>query len=101
VFGRLLIESPSLYVANRRILEQCRRFANWPLRMYLGIGTREAGSPEKDARVVKDLRALESILRGAGLGAKRLRICVEEGATHSEAAWAARFPQALGFLFPR
>ena len=30
-----------------------------------------------------------------------LRVVVEEGATHSEGAWAKRFPQALEFLYGR
>src|ERR1022692_1585906 len=36
VFGQLLIESPSLFVANRKILAECRKFRAWPLRVYLG-----------------------------------------------------------------
>lgn len=99
LFGRLLIESPSLYVANRKILEDCRRFQNWPARVYLGSGTREVGDPAKDARAVEDVRALESILRSAGFDRRRLKVDVEEGAPHSESAWARRFPAALEFLF--
>jgi hypothetical protein len=48
---------------------------------------------------VANVRALESILRHAGLGAKRLKVVVQEGATHSEHAWAERLPDALTFLF--
>src|SRR5216684_4428944 len=48
VFGRLLIESPSLFVANRKILDESRRFRSWPARTYLGMGTREVGQAEKD-----------------------------------------------------
>ncbi len=99
VFGRLLIESPSLFVANRRILEESRGFHNWPARMYLGIGTREAGNAEKDAKIVDDLRELEAILRQAGLDENRLKVRIDEGATHNESAWAARFPEALEFLY--
>lgn len=99
VFGRLLIESPSLFVANRKILEECRRFRAWPARTFLGMGTREVGLPEKDERVVGDVRELESILRNAGLDELRLKVRIEEGAAHSETAWAARFPEALAFLF--
>jgi predicted alpha/beta superfamily hydrolase len=99
VFGRLLIESPSLFVANGRILEECRRFRNWPTRLYLGMGTRETGNAEKDAKIVGDVRELETILREAGLDEQRLRVRVEEGASHSESAWAARFPEALEFLY--
>ena len=99
VFGRVLIESPSLFVANRKILAESRQFRSWPARMYLGMGTQEAGNAEKDAKFVADLRELESILRRAGSNEQRLRVRIDEGATHSEAAWAARFPEALEFLY--
>jgi predicted alpha/beta superfamily hydrolase len=99
VFGRLLIESPSLFVANRKILEECRSFRDWPQRIYLGIGTREVGNATKDERAVSDVRELERILRAGGLGEERLKVWIEEGATHNEAAWGARFPGALEFLY--
>jgi predicted alpha/beta superfamily hydrolase len=99
VFGRLLIESPSLFVANRQILEECRTFRDWPFRIYLGIGTREVGNPEKDVRTVQDVRELEKTLRSAGLRRQRLKVRIQEGAGHNEAAWGARFPEALEFLY--
>ena len=99
VFGRLLIESPSLFVANRTILEECRNFRKWPERVYLGIGTCEVGDPEKDRRAVRDVRELARILRRAGLTKPRLKMCIQEGARHSEGAWAGRFPGALEFLY--
>jgi predicted alpha/beta superfamily hydrolase len=99
VFGRLLIESPSLFVANGKILEECRRFRNWPTRLWLGMGTRETGNAEKDAKIVGDVGDLEAILREAGLDEQRLKVRIEEGATHTESAWAARFPEALEFLY--
>ena len=99
VFGRLLIESPSLFVANRKILDECRRFRNWPTRLYLGMGTRETGNAEKDAKIVGDVRELETILHSGGLDERRMRVRIEEGASHNEAAWAARFPEALEFLY--
>ena len=99
VFGRLLIESPSLFVANRKILEECRTVRDWPHRIYLGMGTREVGNPTKDEKMVNDVRELERILRIAGLGEARLKVWIEEGAAHNEAAWGARFPAALEFLY--
>jgi predicted alpha/beta superfamily hydrolase len=99
VFGRLLIESPSLFVANGKIVEECRSFRNWPTRLYLGMGTRETGNAEKDAKIVGDVRELETILRSAGLDEQRLKVRIEEGATHTESAWATRFPEALEFLY--
>ncbi len=99
VFGRLLIESPSVFVAKRKILEESRRARGWPQRMYLGVGTRETGQADKDERVVGDVRELEAILHESGLDELRLKVRVAEGATHSESAWAARFPEALEFLY--
>jgi predicted alpha/beta superfamily hydrolase len=99
IFGRLLIESPSLFVANRKILEESRRARSWPTRTYLGMGTREVGNAEKDAKVVADVHELEAILHEAGLNERRLKVRIDEGATHSESAWAARFPEALEFLY--
>ncbi len=98
-FGRLLIESPSLFVANRRILAESRKFEEWPLRLYLGMGTHEIGDPVKDEKITNDARQLASILQQAQLGESWLKVRIEEGASHSEAAWAARFPEALEFLF--
>jgi enterochelin esterase-like enzyme len=99
VFGRLLIESPSLFVAHRRILRKSWRSGDWPLRIYLAVGTREAGNPQKDERVVQDVRDLARNLRAAGLDDSRLRVRIEPDAPHHEAAWAGRFPEALEFLF--
>jgi len=99
MFGRLLVESPSLDVANGKILEESRGFQKWPARLYVGMGTREVGNAKKDAAIVDNVRQLERILRSANLDDKRLMVRIEEGATHSEASWAARFPEALEFLF--
>jgi len=99
IFGRLLIESPSLWVANRHVLREARKFRNWPARMFIGIDTREAGRDDKDQQTVESVRELERILRRAGLERDRLRVEIKDGATHSEGAWAARFPEALTFLF--
>lgn len=101
VFGRLLIESPSLYVGARYLLRKARRAQRWPARIYLGVGTAETTRPQVNAETVDNVRRLESILRTAGLGTKRLKVVVKEGATHSEDAWAARLPEALAFLFGR
>lgn len=99
VFGRLLLESPSLWVANRRILREGRVFAHWPQKVFLGVGTRETGRDDKDQQTVQSVCELASIMRRAGLDDRRLVVDIDEGATHSEGAWAKRFPQALEFLF--
>ena len=99
VFGRLLIESPSLYVGNGYLLRKARAAARWPSRIYLGVGTAETRRADWNQETVANVLALERILRARGLGPRRLRVRVEEGATHSEGAWAGRLPDALEFLF--
>jgi predicted alpha/beta superfamily hydrolase len=99
VFGRLLLESPSLYVGNRYLLRRARAAKRWPSRVYLGVGTAETRRADWNAETVANVLALERILRATGMGPRRLRVRVEEGATHSEGAWAARLPEALEFLF--
>jgi predicted alpha/beta superfamily hydrolase len=98
VFGSILIESPSLWVSNRQILREAREPRLWPHKIFLAIGTREVGREEKDRQSIENVRELERILRRSGLDDRRLRVEVAEGGTHSEAAWAARLPDALQFL---
>ena len=97
--GRLLVESPSLWASKRQLLRESRQVKMWPDRVYLATGTAEAGRKDKDQRMVNDVRALAANLRRAGLNDKRLRLVIEEDASHNEGAWAHRFPEALGFLF--
>jgi predicted alpha/beta superfamily hydrolase len=98
VFGSVLLESPSLWVSKRQILRAARAPRLWPHKIFLAIGTREIGREEKDRQTVENVRELERILRRSGLDDRRLRVEVAEGGTHSESAWAARFPDALRFL---
>lgn len=99
IFGKLLLESPSLYVGGEYLLGQALDVARWPGRIYLGVGTSETRSVERNQETVDNVRKLEFMLREAHLGPRRLRTVVEEGATHSEGAWAGRLPGALEFLF--
>jgi predicted alpha/beta superfamily hydrolase len=101
VFSRLLLESPSLFISNRRILKYSSRFRQWPAKVFLAMGTRESGREDKDRQVVEDARTLERNLRRAGLDESRLLVRIDEGASHNEGEWAKRFPEALGFLFGR
>jgi predicted alpha/beta superfamily hydrolase len=99
IFGRVLLESPSLFVSNRQLLKSSRAFRQWPARIFMAIGTMEAGNEDGDRRAVEDVRGLEHALRRAGLRDDRLLVKIDEGATHNEREWAKRFPEALAFLF--
>jgi enterochelin esterase-like enzyme len=105
LFGRLLIESPSFYVSDAKVLDLAGNWSPMPLKVYLGVGTNELGKkecgPESDGgEAVSDVRRLEDILKNKGLDGSRLRVNVEQCAVHDEDAWARRIPDALRFLFP-
>ena len=99
IFGHLLLESPSLFISNRQLLKFSRGFRQWPAKVFIAMGTRESGNEDRDRRVVEDVRELEHIMRRAGLREDRLRVKIDDGATHTEKEWAKRFPEALVFLF--
>jgi predicted alpha/beta superfamily hydrolase len=103
VFGRLLIESPSLYVSDAEVLKEAQSVEIWPSKIYMGIGTHEGlddpNDPKGNPEAVQDVRRLEHILRDKGVEERRLMIVVEEGGMHYETDWARRLPAALEFLY--
>ncbi len=67
--------------------------------MYVGIGTNEdAKDPQISTDVVKLVQELETDLRKKGMGPARLKVVVEEGGEHTEAAWVQAL--ARGDAFP-
>ena len=99
LIGRLLLESPSLWASGRQLVKESRSVRIWPERMFLAVGSAEAGSAERSRTVVDDVRELAAVMRRAVLSESRLRLVVKDGAGHNEAAWAERFPEALRFLY--
>lgn len=105
VFGRLLLESPSFYVADQRIEQVARRRRWTAARVYLGVGTNETGGECGDTgaanlEAVTGVRRMARLLRSRGLAERHLGVVVERCAGHTESAWAGRLPGALRFLFP-
>jgi predicted alpha/beta superfamily hydrolase len=105
MFGRLLIESPSIYVDDARILREAESVGEWPARLYVGAGTNEGGQPEcptdapDEPELVADVRRLERVLAGAGVHPTRIHVEITPCGEHHEGAWAARLPTALSFLY--
>ncbi len=94
--GALLVMSPSLWWDRRVLLDRYSTLTGrLPWRIWLDCGTAEGRD------TVRNVRALRSILLRKGWqGGGDLRYVEARDATHSEAAWAARMPDALRFLFP-
>ena len=90
-FGRLLLESPSLYAHDNYLLHEADRFNAWPRKIFIGVGS--INEP------VDDVQSLEAMLRHDGLGDSRLLVVKQQGAGHNEVAWSQRFPLALQFLY--
>ncbi|HEY0304873.1 MAG TPA: alpha/beta hydrolase-fold protein [Longimicrobiales bacterium] len=105
IFGKLLVESPSIYVDDYHILRDARPVKRWPQRIYLGAGTNEGNRTDcdpaspRDRELVNDLERFRRLLLDAGVAANRIDLTVTPCAVHNEQAWAARLPHALTFLF--
>jgi predicted alpha/beta superfamily hydrolase len=104
VFGRQLIESPSLYVDDAHIFRDAAGVTSWPGRIWLGVGTNEGGRPgcrpdAAEPELVRDVRRFARLLGAAGVDPSRVRVSVVPCAAHTESAWGARLPGALSFLF--
>jgi predicted alpha/beta superfamily hydrolase len=99
IFGRLAIMSPSLWWDRKIMLQRLRanihRRRSW---IWVDIGTREGryyNQTVANTRLLRD----ELIKRGWAEG-RDLGYYEDLGATHSERAWAHRFPMMLRYLFP-
>jgi len=92
-FRWLLLESPSLYVADDASLKMAAAQKWWPSRVYVGAGTDE-GEGDSKREMVDDVNKL---MRAVG---QRTATClvIANGAQHNEDAWRARLPFALRFL---
>jgi predicted alpha/beta superfamily hydrolase len=110
LFGKALIESPSLQVGNGRLLRDAADAAMLPDRIYIGMGGEEAAIPPGAPPAIRE--RIARINAGLVVGAKRLRdrlataltgpivkLVIDPTAHHGEDAWAKRLPTALTFLF--
>lgn len=95
-FGFVGAMSPSIWFANRALLERLAAAPRWTGRVYLDIGTAEG------ARHVRNAREAVAVLeRRASRGRGHLLYVEDPDATHGETAWATRFEHAFRFLLTR
>ncbi len=99
IFGHVLIESPVLWIGDDQLIKDCEKAKQLPPKMYVGIGTAETTDQQPSAEIVKSVEELEKVLRNKGMGPSRLKVVLDEGAQHNEAAWSRRLPEALLFLY--
>lgn len=95
-FGRLAVMSPSTWWDRRMIIRYVCSLEEKPqTRIWLDIGTGEGKVAHRDA-----LRLRDSLVARGWQSGVDLAFHEEEGAPHSEAAWARRVGSVLRFLFP-
>jgi predicted alpha/beta superfamily hydrolase len=97
VFGRVAGFSGAYWIGGRGLVAQVTKGGFSPLtRVYLDVGTKEAGPEDKNRQMVQDSRDLADALKASGV--THLRLVVDEGAAHNEGAWARRFGPAYQWL---
>ncbi len=116
LFGKVLAESMSGLSAgaggtsatggHAKSLEFFSKYATFPGEIYLGMGAAEMGTDadaknqDGNAALVTGVQALAALIKQKNPAAK-VMLRIGENDTHSETAWAKRFPEAIKFLFPR
>lgn len=91
-FGSAGVMSPALWFANGAVFRFLKAAPFVPGKIYLDVGTREG------AGELRDVWRLYRQLRRKGYRRSKVRLVVERGGQHREAAWARRLPGELRFL---
>jgi predicted alpha/beta superfamily hydrolase len=99
VFGKIGAMSPSLWWADRRVLEDLSVVRD-DLRIWLDMGQHEGGTPEESEKHLQHARDLRAVLEASGYAIGRnLAHWEVQGASHCEGSWGHRAALALMFLF--
>lgn len=111
VFGLAGVVSPALWFGGGAIYGYVARQPHQDGRIYLDVGTQEAGSAKKTGwlspawrqspsqRYVNGVRKMRDLLIQKGYSENEtLRYVEEEGGLHNEDAWARRLPEMLRWL---
>lgn len=70
-----------------------------PVKVFVGFGGKEGGTPAVTEKIVSIIRQVESIFGAAGYDNLLVRFVVEPYAPHTESAREKRLPDARTFLF--
>ena len=95
VFGFAGAMSPALWFAEHAMFRALEHAAMIPGRLYLDVGTGEGDSTVGDARHMHQLLLSKGYRPG-----ETLMYVEDDGAGHSEGAWARRVRTALYYLIP-
>ncbi len=103
-FGRLLVESPSVYPNNYALIGAVNSARSLPSRISIGAGTNEDGDSScipghpPQPELLDVWRLTDAVMRRQGASSS-LRLTVIDCARHRNADFGARLPRAIEFLF--
>ena len=105
LFGRMIIESPSLQAGNGQLLRDSAFLSVLPHRIALGIGTAEISDAELpnsaviDAAWVREMHILADNLKAAAFLPPQIQLTVAEGAHHNTGDFGKRLAAGLLFIY--
>ncbi len=95
IYSKLMIFSPSLWIAPR-IYFQAINFSNaFETKIYLYAGGKEGES------MIPNIERLKSVLERHGYDGKRIKfkVTIDPEGQHNEARWGIEFPKAIDWLY--
>lgn len=98
VFGKLLLESTPLFIADFQILKDAQTAKGLPSLISIEVGTNEMSDPEVNQRIGMNAKRLEAAIHESSPQA-HTRVVLEKDAKHNSEAWKGRLPDALIFLY--
>lgn len=98
-FGYGLIESPSIWVGMGQLIRDTSPLAAFPRKVFMAFGAEEVTHGSAEKQVQGFFGTVVANFKAAGFDDNNFRYVYEQGAKHTESAWAKRLPDALKFLF--
>ena len=98
-FGFGLIESPSIWVGMGQLIRDTSPLVAVPRKVFIAFGSGEMSGGEGERLVQGFFSTVAANFKAAGYDDSNFRYVYEQGAKHTESAWARRLPDALKFLF--
>jgi predicted alpha/beta superfamily hydrolase len=96
--SRILVESPSLQVANGAVLREAVSLVGPSTRIAIGMGDEETRKEAIDRTLLASARVLATNLAGSA-ARPAVQLTIGAGDHHQEQAWSRRLPEALVFLY--
>ena len=94
-YGRLLVFSPSLWVAPNIHFNAIKFFSSLETKIYLYAGGKEG------ANMIPNVKKFKQALEEQGMDGSKVQfeLSIDPQGQHNEARWGAEFPKAIEWLF--